>query len=113
MSNTKLKHSNKNDGVKFFLITIILSIIIGFFVAPNKSTEKFNYQNSPLEEFQLKNNTVSFYVKSLGNKKFEIPVNQEITQDSKLFLAYKVKDDKLTDLQSVSHNGKVIWTNQN
>ncbi len=44
----------------------------------------------------------------LGNKKFEIPIQEQIKLDSKLFAAYQVDNGWFTDLKSVLYNGKII-----
>lgn len=79
----------------------------------HKTPAPFDSQNAPIEEFQISEDTVSFSVKPLGNKKFEIPATANITKDSKLTLAYNIENDRLKSVKSVSHNGKVIWTNPN
>lgn len=114
MSKVKLKHSNKYDGIRDFAIFIVLSIVIGFFVVkPTQQPEKFDYQHAPIEDFRLSNQTISFSVKSLGNKQFNIPAPADVKADSQLFVAYRLKGEKLDDIDTVSYNDQIIWTNPN
>lgn len=112
MSKVKLKHSNKYDGIRDFAIFLVLSIMIGFLVVkPNSQSENFDYKRAPVEDFRLKNQTISFSVKSLGNKQFNIPAPADVKSDSQLFIAYRLKGDKLDDVDTVSYKDKVIWKN--
>lgn len=112
MSKVKLKHSNKYDEVKYFLISLVIVIIFSFvFSNQDSKTEPFDYKRAPIEDFRLNNQIISFSVKSLGNKQFNIPAPADVKSDSKLFIAYSLKGDKLNDIDTVSYNDKVIWKN--
>lgn len=112
MSKVKLKNSNKNHDIRDFIAFIVFSIVISFFaVKTTNQPEKFDYQRAPIEDFRLNNQTISFSVKSLGNKIFNIPAPADIKPDSQLFISYRVKGDKLDDVDTVSYNDKVIWKN--
>jgi len=112
MSKVKLKHSNKYDELKYFLISLVIVIIFSFvFSNQDSKTEPFDYKRAPIEDFRLNNQTISFSVKSLGNKQFNIPAPEDVKSDSKLFIAYRLKGDKLNDIDTVSYNDKVIWKN--
>jgi hypothetical protein len=109
MKKSTYVHTEK-DGVKSFLFYILLPMAIIFMLIQTKPVP-FNSQNTPIEKFELHNNKISFYNQPLGNKKFEINIPAGFNENSKLFAAYKIKDNKLSDLKSVSYNGSVIWYN--
>lgn len=102
-------HTEK-DGASAFGLYVLLPMAV-LFALIHKTSAPFDNQNAPVEDFQISGNKVSFYVKPLGNKKFEIPATADINRDSKLTLAYNIENDRLKSVKSVSHNGSVIWTN--
>lgn len=108
MKKSPYIHTEK-DGATAFGLYILLPMAI-LFAFISKPTPAFDNQNAPVDQFQLKNKTVSFQVKPLANKVFEIPAPTGITRDSKLFVAYEVENDRLSDVKSVSYNGNIVWT---
>lgn len=104
-------HTEK-DGASAFGLYILLPMAL-LFATIHKTPAPFDSQNAPIEDSNISGDKILFNVKTLGNKKFEIPATANITKDSKLTLAYNIENDRLKSVKSVSNNGKVIWTNPN
>lgn len=111
MKKTKAIVYNEKDGAVSFGLYVILPMVLAYLFLSSVVKEPFDSQHAPMNHFQINDNNISLTVPALGNKKFEISTNQEIKKDSQLFAAYKVDNGRLTDLKSVSYNGKVIWIN--
>lgn len=111
MKKTKAIVYNEKDGAVSFGLYVILPMALVYLFLSSAVKEPFDSQHAPMNHFQINDNNISLTVPALGNKKFEIPTNSTIKPNSQLFAAYKVDNGRLTDLKSVSYNGKVIWIN--
>jgi len=111
MKKTKAIVYNEKDGVVAFGLYVILPMALACSFMSSNVKAPFDSQHAPIDHFQIKDKKISLIVPVLGNKKFEIKTQEQIKPDSKLFAAYQIDNGRLTDLKTVSYNGKIIWIN--
>lgn len=104
----KATEKEQKSGIKAFYLYVILPMVIGLAIISNKP-EPFNYKNTLLKDFEVSGNLLHFNVPSLGRMKYIVHVPDSVNNDSKISLSYTVENNRITGLQNIMVDNKIIW----